>query len=91
MIPSEYLYDGLDLETAQLQYNLFTKKKNKAQALIRKLKPSFNLLDHSKSQKDLEHRMDKINKAIIFCENQRSEALQVLSEPVENKHEKTFQ
>ena len=79
MLSSELLYDGLDRETAELQLILFTKKKAKAFALIEKLKPSFNLMAFTQGQRDLEWRIDKIKKAILFCEEQCEEAQEVLN------------
>jgi hypothetical protein len=63
-----------------LQLALFTKKKAKAFALIEKLKPSFNLMAFTQEQRDLEWRIDKIKKALLFCEEQCEEAKGVLNE-----------
>ena len=78
MISSEYLYDGLDAETAELQLELFTKKRAKAFALIEKLKPDFNVASFTEKQRDLEWRLDKVKKAIEFCNGQITEAQEVL-------------
>ena len=79
MISSEVLYGGLDLETAKLQKALFERKKAKAYQTISNLKSSFDLLDFSPAQKDLAIRVDKIKKAIVFCNEQIDEAKEVLN------------
>ncbi len=78
MLASDYLFGDLDVQTAQKQFDLFTRKKEKAYILIKALKPHFNLLDFSQEQKDLQHRVDKIRKAIVFCDEQITEAKEVL-------------
>jgi cell fate (sporulation/competence/biofilm development) regulator YlbF (YheA/YmcA/DUF963 family) len=78
MISSTYLYGSIDKQMAGLQKELFTIKKAKALQLIRDLQPHFNLLDFSQRQKDLEWRIDRIKKAIVFCDEQIEEANEVL-------------
>jgi hypothetical protein len=68
----------MDKQMAALQKELFTIKKVKALKLIKELQPQFNMLDFSKRQKDLEWRIDRIKKAIEFCEGQIEEADEVL-------------
>ncbi len=80
MISSEYLYGGLDRDTAILQKALFKRKLSKAQNLIIGLKPSFNLLAFTLQQKELEQRIDKVKKAMEFCNEQIEEAQEVLNE-----------
>jgi len=81
MLSSEYLYGGLDIETAKLQKALFEQKLKKAQNLINILKPDFDTLDFTQKQKDLEWRIGKIKKAMQFSHEQIDEANQILSEP----------
>jgi len=78
MISSEYLYGGLDVETAKLQKALFERKKAKAHQTLGNLKEHFNLLDFSQAQSDLQLRVDKIKKAVVFCEEQIDEAKEVI-------------
>jgi len=59
---------------------LFIKKKAKAFALIDKLKPSFNLMAFTDEQRALEQRIDKVKKAIDFCDKQIEEAKEVLND-----------
>ena len=61
-----------------MQLALFTKKKQKAFKLIDKLKPEFNVGSFTESQRLLEWRVDKIKKAIKFCDGQIREAQGVL-------------
>ena len=75
---SDYLYGSLDKETAQLQLDLFKRKKAKAHALIAELRPSFNVANFTEEQRNLEFRLDDIKKAIEFCEAQILEANEVL-------------
>ncbi len=78
MISSEYLYGGLDCETAKLQKALFERKKAKAYQTLSNLKEHFNLLDFTPRQRELSLRVDKIKKAIVFCNEQIDEAKEVL-------------
>ncbi len=78
MISSDYLYNGLDYDTATLQLALFQNKKKRALAVITALKPQFDLLDFSDKQKALQLRVDKIRKAIGFCDDMINEAKEAL-------------
>ena len=88
MIESEYLYGKLDRKTAQLQLDLFELKKEKATTLLRELFKDYDLLSRSTKQVNLEVRVDKINKAIVFCNEQIEEAKYTLLEPEEEDDEK---
>ena len=80
MLTSEYLWGGLDLETAKLQKALFERKKAKGYQTLNNLKEHFNLLDFSQEQRALHIRIDKIKKGIEFCNEQIDEASEVLNE-----------
>ena len=79
MLTSEYLWGGLDKETAIMQKELFERKKAKGYTLLGNLKEHFNLLNFTQGQKDLEHRIEKIKKGIEFCNEQIDEAEGVLN------------
>jgi len=79
MKTSERLYGSLDEVTAKIQLELFTRKKRKAFALMKELRPSFNVSNFTLEQRELEFRMDDIKKAVEFCDGQITEALEVLT------------
>lgn len=79
MISSEYLWGGLDKETAKVQKELFERKRAKGYALLGNLKEHFDLLDFSEKQDRLQHRVNKIKKAIEFANEQVEEAKEVLA------------
>jgi hypothetical protein len=78
MLSSEYLYGGLDKETATLQLALFTKKRKKALDVIRNM-DKFDVGVFTEEQRELEMQLKKVEKSIVFCTEQIKEAEEVLN------------
>ena len=79
MKTSERLYGKLDSITAKIQFDLFIRKKAKAYALIKTLRPKFDVGSFTQEQRDLEFRLEDIKKAIEFCNGQIAEAKEILN------------